>query len=124
MRGRGEMSRDFARKLRRDQTDVERKLWSHLRNRKFRGLKFRRQEPIGSYMVDFVCFEIKFVIELDGGQHGFAENIKYDEARTAYLGTQGFRVKRIWNSEMIENFDRTMDALYFDLEEAERAVKS
>ena len=117
------MSRDFARKLRREQTDVERKLWSHLRNRQFRGLKFRRQEPIGSYIVDFVCFEIKFVIELDGSQHGLAENIKYDEARTAYLNSQGFRVKRIWNDELIENFDRTMDALYFELEEVERDIK-
>jgi very-short-patch-repair endonuclease len=117
------MSRDFARKLRRDQTDVERKLWSHLRNRQFRGLKFRRQEPIGPYIVDFVCFEIKFVIELDGSQHGLEENVKYDEARTAYLNSQGFHVKRIWNGELIENFDRTMDVLYFDLEEAERDLK-
>ena len=64
------MDRTFARKLRRDQTDVERKLWSALRNRRFHEFKFRRQQPIGPYVVDFVCFRRNLVIELDGSQHG------------------------------------------------------
>ncbi|HUJ03471.1 MAG TPA: DUF559 domain-containing protein, partial [Rhizomicrobium sp.] len=72
------MKHDFARKLRREQTDFERKIWYALRNRRFAGFKFRRQQPMGPYVVDFVCFEEKLVIELDGGQHGMPENIQYD----------------------------------------------
>ena len=63
------MKHDFARRLRRDQTDVERKLWYALRDRRHHGFKFRRQQPVGPYVVDFVCFEAKLVVELDGGQH-------------------------------------------------------
>ena len=70
-RVRGPLKHDFARRLRRDQTDVERKLWFALRDRRLHGFKFRRQQPVGSYIVDFICFEAKLIIELDGGQHGF-----------------------------------------------------
>ena len=79
------MKHEFARKLRREQTDVERKLWFALRGRQFAGFKFRRQQPIGPYIADFVCFEARLVVELDGGQHGSDRGAVYDDKRTEFL---------------------------------------
>ncbi|MDA1326436.1 MAG: endonuclease domain-containing protein [Proteobacteria bacterium] len=90
-----------ARTLRRRQTDAEKALWRLLRNRTFQGTKFRRQHAIGPYVADFVCLELKLVVELDGGQH--AVNKTADDARTAKLQLQGFRVLRIWNNDMLTN---------------------
>ena len=109
------MRHDFARRLRRDQTDVERKLWYALRDRRLHGFKFRRQQPIGSYIVDFVCFEAKLIIELDGGQHGFDENLAADAARTVYLQSEGFRIMRYWNAELIENLDGAIEGICREL---------
>ena len=106
------MKHDLARRLRRDQTDVERKLWYALRNRRFAGFKFRRQQPVGPYVVDFVCFDAGLVVELDGSQHGLPENVAADEARTAWLASQGFRVKRYGNHELNENLDGVLDDIY------------
>ena len=106
------MKHDLTRRLRREQTNVERKLWYALRARRFAGFKFRRQQPIGPFVVDFVCFEAKFIVELDGSQHGFPENAEADELRTAHLEGQGFRVKRYWNSELNDNFEGVMDDIY------------
>ena len=106
------MKHELARRLRRNQTDFERKLWYALRNRRFAGFKFRRQQPIGPFVVDFVCFEAKLVVELDGSQHSLPENAAADEARSAHLHSQGFRVKRYWNTELNENFDRVMDDIH------------
>jgi very-short-patch-repair endonuclease len=108
---------DLARRLRRDQTDVERKLWYALRGRRFAGFKFRRQQPIGPYVVDFVCFDAGVVVELDGSQHSLPENATADEVRTAWLKSQGFRVKRYWNHALNENFDGVLDDIY-------RAIKA
>ena len=105
------MKHEFARKLRREQTDVERKLWKALRGRRFHGYKFRRQQPIGDYIVDFVCFEAKFVVELDGGQHAVEQNVEADQRRTKILESDGFRVKRFWNIELVENFDGVLDGI-------------
>ena len=105
------MKHEFARQLRRDQTDVERKLWFALRARRFYKLKFRRQQPIGPYVVDFVSFEAKLVIELDGGQHCLATNEATDRARTQRLEADDFRVIRFWNNELIENFDGVLDGI-------------
>ena len=88
-----------ARELRRNLTDAERALWQVLRNRQVSGYRFRRQAPIGPYVVDFVCFEIRLVIEVDGGQH--IERADYDEGRTAWLEGAGFRVIRFWNNEVL-----------------------
>jgi very-short-patch-repair endonuclease len=110
------MKHDFARKLRREQTDVERKLWYALRDRRFHRFKFRRQQPIGPYIVDFVCFEAKLIIELDGGQHGIVANRVYDSARTERLKADGFRIIRFWNNELIENYDGVLDAITLALE--------
>ena len=105
------MKHDFARKLRRCQTDVERKLWYLLRDRRFAGLKFRRQQPIGPYVVDFICFEKGLVVELDGAQHGTDKAVEYDAKRTAFLKSQGLRVIRFWNHEVNEDIEALRDAI-------------
>jgi very-short-patch-repair endonuclease len=91
-----------AQRLRRDLTDAERKLWSVLRNRQLEGAKFRRQQPIGPFIVDFVCQEGRLIIEADGGQH--AEN-GADARRTAFLQSRGYRVLRFWNNDILRNLD-------------------
>jgi very-short-patch-repair endonuclease len=97
------LSRDRARSLRKSSTPAEHKLWMRLRNRQLDGVKFRRQQPIGQYVVDFFCLEARLVIELDGGWHG--EDLKRveDEQRTAYLESQGYLVMRFWNNEVTED---------------------
>jgi ATP-dependent helicase HrpA/adenine-specific DNA-methyltransferase len=90
-----------ARALRRSSTDAEALLWSHLRNRQFHRFKFRRQVPLGRYIVDFYCHELRLVIELDGGQH----SEEADRDRTAWLEGEGYRVERFWNHEVLEKAD-------------------
>ena len=109
------MKHGFARTLRRNQTDVERKLWYALRGRRFGGFKFRRQQPIGPFIADFVCFESKLVIELDGSQHGSEKSVEADTRRTARLETDGFRVRRFANYELIEDFDAVLRVIGHDL---------
>ena len=87
----------FARQLRRDLTDAERVVWHHLRNRALAGAKFRRQHPIGPYVVDFACIEARLIVELDGGQHGVTAP---DRFRTAALEARGWQVLRFWNHEV------------------------
>jgi very-short-patch-repair endonuclease len=96
------MSTTRARSLRRNSTDAERAMWRILRNRQLAGFKFRRQQPLGAFIVDFVCFSHRLIIEIDGGQH--AENAT-DERRTAWLERQGFRVLRFWNNDVLANGD-------------------
>jgi len=93
---------ELARKLRRTQTPQEIILWSRLRNRGLKNLKFRRQHPIGGYIVDFICLEERLVIELDGWQHKIEERKIYDKDRTKFLEENGYRVLRFWNNEVIE----------------------
>ena len=93
----------LAKILRKNQTEQEEKLWQLIRNNKFYGYKFRRQVPIGDYIVDFLCLEKRIVIELDGGQHNEPEHIRYDNERTAYLERRGYKVIRFWNNEVNEN---------------------
>jgi adenine-specific DNA-methyltransferase len=106
------MSHTFARHLRRTQTNAERRLWLALRNRKLGRHKFRRQQPIGPYIVDFICFEEKLIIELDGDQHDQPENATADAARTAYLERQGFRVMRFWNRELDRSLDGVVETVF------------
>ncbi|GAA0550618.1 very-short-patch-repair endonuclease [Rhizomicrobium palustre] len=94
---------------------MERKLWQELRSRRFHAFKFRRQQPIGPYIADFVCFDAKLIVELDGGQHGLATNEAYDAARTAWLEQEGFRVLRFWNSDVIENFESVLGEIALGL---------
>ncbi len=95
-------SRERARSLRRNATDAERLLWRHLRKRQLSGYRFRRQQPVGPYIVDFLCFERRLIVEVDGGQH--AES-RYDSERTEWLESKGFRVLRFWNTEVLGNME-------------------
>lgn len=104
-----------ARRLRRGMTDAERLLWRELRHKQVKGLKFRRQHPVGSYICDFVCIEADLVIEVDGGQH--AERRDSDEARTAWLNSQGFRVLRFWNNEILHDIDAVRQAIWSALQQ-------
>ena len=88
------------RRLRRQQTDAEKRLWYFLRDRRFQGLKFRRQYAVGVYICDFVCVEAKLVIELDGGQHVTQQ--AYDKKRTNFLQSQDFTVLRFWNDDVLK----------------------
>ncbi|MGB0129881.1 MAG: endonuclease domain-containing protein [Rhodocyclaceae bacterium] len=99
----------FARKLRAASTDPERLLWSRLRGHRLAGLKFRRQQPFGPYVVDFVCMEKRLVVEADGGQHAEAEGI--DARRDAWLREQGFLVLRFWNNEVMENLEGVLETI-------------
>ncbi|KSB87303.1 hypothetical protein AS593_22875 [Caulobacter vibrioides] len=87
----------MARRLRRDQADAERLLWSVLRGRRLDGFKFRRQVPIDRYVADFLCVEAKLIVELDGGQHATDEGRAYDAARSQALEACGYIVLRFWN---------------------------
>jgi very-short-patch-repair endonuclease len=95
----------LARNLRRKQTDAERKMWRVLRGRQFENSKFRRQEPIGQYIVDFVSLERQLIIEIDGGQHNQQTEIKKDEIRTKWLEKKGFKVIRFWNTDVLLNIE-------------------
>jgi len=91
--------KEKARVLRRSQTDAERELWFQLRNRRLDGYKFRRQHPIGPFIVDFVCEECRLIVELDGGQH--SSQVHADNTRTVLLESRGYRVVRFWNNEVL-----------------------
>jgi very-short-patch-repair endonuclease len=100
---------DHAKRMRTSQTDAEAKLWLHLRGKRFSGYKFRRQQPIGPFIADFVCLRCRLIVEADGGQHtGTAE---YDEKRTAWLEAQGFRVLRFWNNDILQRSDEVLDSI-------------
>ncbi|MSQ06433.1 MAG: endonuclease domain-containing protein [Dehalococcoidia bacterium] len=105
----GGMDTSTARELRKAPTDAERALWKHLRLRQFNGYKFRRQQPIGHYIVDFACLEQRLVIERDGGQH--AQQVEYDSERTKFLEAQGFRVLRFWNNQVLREVDAVKAAI-------------
>ncbi len=98
-----------ARTLRKPQTDAEALLWYYIRDKQLDGHKFRRQQPIGPYIVDFACLSKKVLIELDGGQH--AEQQTQDEARDHFLRNEGYRVLRFWNNEVFENCDGVLEAI-------------
>ena len=104
-----------ARELRKQSTDAESTLWNLLRNRQLTDYKFRRQAPIGKYIVDFLCFERNLVVELDGGQH--QEQSDYDAERTRVLESKGYRVIRFWNNLVLEDTDAVLQAVLIALEE-------
>ena len=107
-----------ARELRKGQTEAEKLLWKHIRNRQLSGYKFRRQYPVGHYIVDFVCLSIQLIIELDGSQH--MNNESYDERRTQYLNARGFKVVRFWNNDILIQTDSVLEALSLTLSQRER----
>lgn len=110
----------FARYLRKSSTDAEQLLWYKLRNRQFFGIKFRRQQVIDNFIVDFVSIEKKIIIEVDGGQHNENKYISHDIKRTKLLEDKGFKVIRFWNNEVLQNLEGVLDVLTLALSLWER----
>lgn len=98
-----------AKSLRKRSTDAEKLLWKHLRAKQLEGLKFRRQEPIDNYIVDFVCFDKRIVIEVDGGQHAIEK--EKDKKRDSYLEVQSFKVLRFWNTDVLLNIEGVLEEI-------------
>ena len=109
MQSRTQTLSPHSKRLRRDETDAERKLWMRLRDRQMNGAKFRRQQPIGRYIVDFFCSECRLVIELDGGHH--ADQIQADKRRTELLNKAGYRVLRFWDNEVLTSIDAVLERI-------------
>ena len=109
------LQKSRARKLRKKLTDVENKLWSQLRGRQVSGVKFRRQHPIGPFIVDFCCVERGLVVELDGSQH--AERNAADERRTRLIERSGYRVLRFWDNEVLINLYGVLERISEALED-------
>ncbi len=106
-----------ARVLRNEMTPAEKIFWHAVKAKRFNAYKFRRQYPVGPYLVDFMCFKSKLFVEIDGGHH--CES-KRDEARTKFINAQGFEVLRFWNNEVLENIDGVLRALSLTLSHRER----
>ena len=106
--------RSRARQLRRNPTDAERILWQRLRYWQLDGCKFRRQQLLGRYIVDFICLQRRLIIELDGGQH--SQQTDYDRERDGWLGDQGFVVLRFWNNDVMQNIDGVMEVILKNLQ--------
>jgi very-short-patch-repair endonuclease len=112
--GAAQSKRQFAKHLHKNMTDVEKKLWEQLRAHRFEGFKFKRQVPIGKYIVDFLCLERRLIIELDGSQH---DGSARDEIRDAWLRSQGFKILRFWNIDINQALDGTLLAILDALKE-------
>jgi len=104
--------RDTARRLRHNTTHAEVILWRRLRRLETHGTHFRRQVPIGNFVVDFACMAAHLVIEVDGSQHGEEEGAVRDHERTQWLETEGYRVLRFWNNDVMRNSRQVMEAIY------------
>jgi len=114
---------DFARQLRKNMTDAERRLWSVLQCKQLQGLKFRRQAAIGRFVVDFVCFSHKLIVELDGGQHNEESARSYDQRRTDWLQSQGYRVLRFWKHDVMEDTDAVIEVIWKSLQDSGQEAK-
>ena len=112
--------RQKARQLRKNSTDAENRLWQYIRNRQLGGRKFRRQFPVGRYIVDFVCIELSLIAEIDGGHH--TEQINYDSKRSSFLQSKGYRVVRFWNNEVLGNISGVLETLTLTLSQREREL--
>lgn len=108
MRGPDRTNVHRVRRLRRESTDAEMRLWLALRDRRLGGFKFVRQEAIGPYIADFACRERRLIIEVDGSQHAESQS---DLIRDAYLTAEGFRVIRFWNGEVLSNTEGVLTAI-------------
>jgi len=100
---------EIAQNLRKNPTHAENLLWKYLRRKQFAQLKFRRQQPIDHYIVDFVCIEKKIIIEVDGGQHSIER--EKDIERENYLRRNGFKVLRFWNNDILENIEGVLEEI-------------
>lgn len=103
------MASPVAKRLRKDPTEAEKHLWDHLRRRRLDGFRFRRQVPLGPYIVDFACFSKRIIVEVDGGQHAIHQD--EDQIRTAKLEGYGYRVMRFWNNDVLANTDGVLETI-------------
>jgi very-short-patch-repair endonuclease len=110
------------RRLRKNLTDAERRLWSCLRGRQMGHFKFRRQHPFGDYVIDFVCLEAMLAVEVDGGQH--AEKREEDAVRTKSLNKAGFKVLRFWNNDVLRDIEAVKESIWMALQERGRRTPS
>jgi len=101
----------LARKFRQSQADAEKALWARLKNKQLESVKFRRQQPLGLYIVDFVSFERKIIVGVDGGHHNEGEAKKRDEKRAAWLKKNGCQVLRFWNNELLMNMEGVLEKI-------------
>ena len=108
------MASTLARRLRKNPTDAESRLWLHLRQKQLGGFRFRRQVPLGPYVADFVCQSEKLVVEVDGGQH--ADRIEDDARRSTWLAANGYRVLRFWNNDVLGNTEGVLETILRALE--------
>ena len=108
---------EAAKELRQRQTEAEKRLWFKLRDKQLCGAKFRRQEPVGNYIIDFVCFEKKLVLEIDGNPHTQMEVKRNDNQRTLWLQSEGFRVLRFWNADILNNVEGVLEKIKDDLKQ-------
>ncbi|MDZ4132728.1 MAG: endonuclease domain-containing protein, partial [Dethiobacteria bacterium] len=101
----------LAKSLRKSSTDAELLLWRYLRNRSFEGVKFRRQQPFGPYIVDFISLNDKLIIELDGGQHNLEAEKVRDKVRDQYIEDEGYKVMRFWNNDLTNNIEGVLESI-------------
>jgi len=109
------MDKGKVRELRKNLTEAERLLWKNIRLRQIAGYKFRRQQPIGEYIVDFLCFEKRLIVEVEGGQH--AEEMAYDSKRDEWLSSQGFSILRFWNHQVLKEIEAIKEMIHKSLGE-------
>ena len=105
-----------ARQLRKKETWAEKLMWRWLRDRRFSGYKFRRQHPVGDYVLDFFCEEARLSVELDGSQHGFPDQCKHDTDREAFLKSRGIKTLRFWNSHLRRDAQSIRDRIFNELQ--------
>jgi very-short-patch-repair endonuclease len=106
---------NLAKNLRKKQTETEALLWSKLRDRQLMGLKFRRQQSIGNYVIDFACMDKNLLIEIDGGQHNTNEKMEKDADRTLWLEEKGYQILRFWNNDITDNLDGVIEVILHSL---------
>lgn len=102
--------KERSRSLRKNMTIAEKKLWAHLRSKKFGSIRFRRQAIVGNYIIDFISFDPKIIIEVDGSQH--IDQTAYDQARTEYLSSLGYKVLRFWNNDVLNNIEIVLNTIW------------
>jgi very-short-patch-repair endonuclease len=102
----------FARQMRCEPTVAELKFWYQVRDRRLEGFKFKRQIPVGPYIADFICIERRLIVEIDGGQHSESE---HDRKRDAFLTSEGYRVLRFWNADVLTNMEGVIDMVIMEL---------
>lgn len=102
---------NLAKNLRKNLTETERYLWKFLRAKRLNGIKFKRQEPIGNFIIDFISYEKKLIIELDGGQHAEKGKREKDNRRDEWFERQGYKILRFWDNEVFTNIEGVLEKI-------------